>query len=164
MKVIVSKTNLNEARQNKARIAVTVGRAVAQFQAVQRAFAGQRLRARLCFARHQSQQGILAQSLVVIQIFVTQRQPVDSLPHHLLHAVLDQPRIPAVPETLAEARKQIHLGVGFLQQQPTSVRADRPATELRHDLPAAAHAGKPKPILDTLCHIKAVSLLVQNVS
>ena len=89
---------------------------------------------------------------MIVEILAAQRQRVDSLPDHLLDAVLDQHWIPAVNETLTEPRQQVHFRVGFLQQQNASVGTHRPAAELRHDLPPPVGTGKLEPILVTLCH------------
>jgi len=67
--------------------------------------------------RFQSQEWILAQSIVIVEILVAQRQRVDPLPDHLFHAVLDQDRIPPIEEAPAEPRQQVHLRVGFLQHR-----------------------------------------------
>jgi hypothetical protein len=101
---------------------------------------------------------------VIVEIFVAKRERVDSLPDQLLHAMLDQVRIPKIDEALTEPGQQVHFRVSLLQQQTTSVGTDCPATELRHDLAASADAGKPEPILVTLCHNKGRFLSRQNMS
>ena len=53
-----------------------------QLQPVQRALAGQRL-IQLPLAAQQSQQRIGAQLLVIVQVFIAQRQPIDALRQHL---------------------------------------------------------------------------------
>jgi len=45
------------------------------------------------------QQWIVPQLLVIVQIFVSQGQTIDSLGHQLLQRVLDQIRIPIISET-----------------------------------------------------------------
>ncbi len=55
--------------------------------------------------------------LVVVEILVSQRQRVDSLPDHLFYAALNPFLVPAIDETPAEPRQQVHLRVGFPQQQ-----------------------------------------------
>ena len=60
-----------------------------QLQPVQRALARQRL-IQLALAAEQGQQRIGAQLLVVVQVLVAQRQPVDALRQHLRQLVLDQ--------------------------------------------------------------------------
>jgi hypothetical protein len=50
-------------------------------------FAGQRL-VGLALARQHAHQRILAQLVVVVEVFVTQRQGVDALCQHLLQTVL----------------------------------------------------------------------------
>ena len=63
--------------------------AASQFQPVQRALAGQRL-IQIPLAAEHPQQRIGAQLLVVVEVFVAQRQPVDALRQHLRQLVLDQ--------------------------------------------------------------------------
>lgn len=50
-------------------------------------------------ARQHRQQRILPQLIVVVEIFVAQREAVDSLPDQLAHGVLDQRRLPVIAET-----------------------------------------------------------------
>ncbi len=59
--------------------------AAGQFQPVQRALAGQRL-IQFALAAEQPQQRIRAQLLVIVQVLVAQRQPVDALRQHLRQA------------------------------------------------------------------------------
>ena len=68
-----------------------------QFQAVQRALAGQRF-FQFALAGQHRQQRIVAQLLVIVEIFVAQRQPVDALRQHLGHGVLDQCRVAPIGE------------------------------------------------------------------
>jgi hypothetical protein len=58
---------------------------------------------------------------MVVEIFVAQRQTVHSLSDQLFERVLDQQRTPAVDETLAEPRQQVHLQIGLLQQKTSGV-------------------------------------------
>ena len=126
--------------------------------------ARQQFCARFCFARHHSQQWILPELLVVVEVLVSERQRVDPLPDHLLYAVLNQFLVPAIDETLTEPREQVHLRVGCLQQQASPVGTDRAAVELRYDLARPLDAGKLEPILVTLCHSKGRSLSHRNMS
>jgi len=56
--------------------------AIAQFQPVQGALAGQRL-VHLRLAGEHVQQRVLSQLLVVVEVLVAQRQGIDALRHHL---------------------------------------------------------------------------------
>jgi hypothetical protein len=68
-----------------------------QLQPVQSALAGQRL-LQLVLAAEHSQQRIVAQLLMIVQVFIAQRQPVDALREHLHQLVPDQQRPPSIME------------------------------------------------------------------
>ncbi len=94
--------------------------AAGQLQPVQRALARQRL-IQLPLAAEQSQQRIGAQLLVIVEVLVAQRQPVDALRQHLRQPVLDQQRRPAIDETARQTAQQVDLAVGLAQQQRSAV-------------------------------------------
>ncbi len=87
-----------------------------QFQAVQRALAGQRL-PQIFLPRQYSQQRILPQLLVIVQVFIAEGQPVNALRQHLFQAVLDPFGLPVVAEATRNAPQQANLAIGLAQQQ-----------------------------------------------
>jgi hypothetical protein len=58
-------------------------------------------------AGQQTRQRIVTPLVVVVEIFVAQRQPVDPLGDHFLQLVPDVAPIPAVPKTCRKTRHQI---------------------------------------------------------
>ena len=91
-----------------------------QFQPVQRALAGQRF-LQLAPAAQQPEQRIGAQLFVVVQVFVTQRQPVDALRQHLPNRVLHLLLVAPVAETIGQTDQQVDAAIGFTQQQCSAV-------------------------------------------
>ena len=80
-----------QAVQSLGRVAdlVIAAGAANQLQPVQRALAGQRI-TQITPSAEQRQQRIGAQLLMVVEVFIAQRQPIDSLRQHLRQLVLDQ--------------------------------------------------------------------------
>jgi hypothetical protein len=71
---------------------------------------------------------------VIIQIFVSQSQTIDSLGHQLLHRVLDQIRIPIISETSGKLVEDPDALLDLPKEQTTAITADRSTVELRTDL------------------------------
>jgi hypothetical protein len=71
-------------------------------------------------AQHR-QQRVVAQLLVIVELFVTQRQPIDALRQHLRQAVLDQQRRAAIVETARQPSQKVDLAVHFAQEQRPAV-------------------------------------------
>ena len=94
---------------------------------------------------------ILPQLLVIVQVFVTQRQPVDPLRQHLFQALLDPLRLPVIREAASNAPQQSQLAISLAQQQRTTLGGQPAALELSHDL-ARKMSFKRKESLATLCH------------
>ena len=72
---------------------------------------------------------ITPQLLVIVQVFVAQRQPVHPLRHQFFHPVLGVRRVAMVPQTGGQLghdpRPLLHLA----QQQAARVAGDRPAVK-----------------------------------
>jgi hypothetical protein len=102
------------------------------------------------------QQRVAPQLLVVVQVFVTERQRVDSLRDQPPCRVLHLPRRPMVPKTfrktLNDPRPLFHLP----QQQATPIGADRTTVKPPHDLPPIQRM-KFEGLLVTLGSHKAVA-------
>jgi len=99
---------------------VIAGRAPGQLQTVQSALARQRL-LQLPLATEHPHQRIRAQLLVIVQVLIAQRQPVDALRQHLWQLVLDQQRHAPVLETARQTLHQVDLAFHFPQQQGPAV-------------------------------------------
>ena len=78
----------------------------------------------------------MTQLFVIVQVFVPQGQPVDSLRQHLLDGVFYQGGVATIQEALAKARQQFHSLVSLPQQQSAGIRSHGSTVELRHYLPA----------------------------
>ena len=142
-----------------------------QLQAIQRALARQGLalvalprpaRSRriglLCQHR---QHRILPKLIVVVQIFIPQRQPVHPLAHQLLHRVLDPLRLPMVRKTSRKLGDDPRALLHLAQQQPPRVAGDGSPVKPPPHL-APAQGMKFQAFLVTLCRQKAVLLLRHN--
>jgi hypothetical protein len=95
---------------------------------------------------------------VIVQIFVSQSQTVDSLGHHLCHLVFDPIGIPIISEAPGKLAENPNPFLDLPQEQTTAVAGDRSAVELRADL-ASLLGMKSEDKLVTLCGHKAVLLL-----
>jgi hypothetical protein len=78
------------------------------------------------------QDRIVSELVVIVQVFVPQRQPEHPLTHQRLDPVLKMLGRAVVPETAGEARHQTERPVGRTEQQRTRIRGDHPAIERRH--------------------------------
>jgi hypothetical protein len=79
----------------------------------------------------------LAQLLVIVDVFVAQRQPVNPLRQHLFNRVLDQILVPAVRKTLRQTRQQVQTLVGLAKKKRPAIGTDRSTIETGHDFPPA---------------------------
>src|SRR3979490_991515 len=109
------------------------------------------------------QQGIVSQFLMIVQIFVSQGQTIDSLGHQLLHRMLDQIGIPIISEAGGKLAEDPDALLDLPQEQPPAVTGDRSAVELRADL-ASLLGMKSEDKLVTLCGHKAVAPSWQDLS
>ena len=102
------------------------------------------------------EQRVLAQLLMIVQVFIAQSQPVHPLRNHLQNGMFHSILLAAVQETMRESRQQIQPLIGLPQQQRASVGTDRAAVKPRHHLTRIMgfefEAG-----LSTLCHSKSRS-------
>ena len=73
--------------------------------------------------------------VVVVQVFVAERDAEYALPDKRGDRVLDEPRVPDVAEASRKPPDQIETPVRGAQQQPARVRRQRPAIELGHHRP-----------------------------
>src|SRR5439155_286619 len=103
------------------------------------------------FTRQHSQQRVLPQLLMIIQILVSQRQTVDPLRQQLLHRMLHKNRVAPIQKALGQPRQQVQPPVGLPQQQPTAVSGQRSSIETGYYL-AGKMVSKLEGRLVTLCH------------
>jgi hypothetical protein len=121
-----------------------------QLQPVQRAFAGQRFREIALSGQH-PQQRILPQLLVIVQILIGQRQPIDPLPQHLFQTVLDPLPLSVIRKAASHASQQTYLAIRLTQQKRTALSTQPASLELSYDL-ARKMSFKREESLATLCH------------
>jgi hypothetical protein len=109
----------------------------AVLQPVERGLAGQRLRVvALGFQRvgQQAERRIAAQLVVVIEVLVAERQPMDALRHQRLELVHDEGGIVHIAKAARDLSRQPHRQVRLAQQRRPSIRRDRTAVESTHNL------------------------------
>jgi hypothetical protein len=119
-----------------------VGSRRRQFQPIQRALARQRLTtillpqpvlsSRIFFPHQHRQQRVLAQPVMIVEILVSQRQPIHPLPHQLFDRVLDYLCFPVIHKTLRKLPNDVSLRFQFPQQQRSPIGCDRAPVESRH--------------------------------
>jgi len=92
----------------------------------------------------------MAQHIMVVQIFITQRQPEHPLAHQRRHFVLDQRLVAAIGEAARKPVNQSDRPIRRSQQQNPGIRRDRPAVKRGHH-GATFNTCKTKQIRATLC-------------
>jgi hypothetical protein len=105
--------------------------------------------ARRKLARQHRHRRIVAQIVVVDQVFVAESNRKDPLPDQCRHLVLDQLRYTAVGKTRGKPLDQPNHPVRRTQQQPTCVRSDGAAVKPRYH-PSPLDTCKTKQIRVTL--------------
>ena len=144
--------------------ALLVGADGGQFEAVERALAGQRLAAiplpppglagRVVLADDGGQQRVAAEVVVVVEVLVAQGQAVDPLGEEVLDGVLDEVGVAVVGEAGGELADDAGEGLGLAEQQGAAVGGDGAAVEVGEDLAGAEH-GKVEVGRVTLCGHRA---------
>jgi len=93
----------------------------------------------------------LPQLLVILQVLVTQCQPVNPLRQHLFQTVGDSFRLAIVTEATNHPPQQVDLAIRLTKQQRTTLGAQPTALELGHYL-ARKMSFKWEESLVTPCH------------
>jgi hypothetical protein len=75
----------------------------------------------ISLACQQRQHAVRAQGIVIVQIFIAQRQTINTLRHQLMHAVLDALRIAVIGETRRQPIQRSHTLINLTQQQAAAV-------------------------------------------
>jgi hypothetical protein len=143
-----------------ADLAVAVRPSGRVLEPVERALAGQRRAVRpprRKLAGKDRQHRVMAQLVVVEEIFVAERDPDHPLADQGRQLVLDRFLPPAVDEAGCEPLDQADRPVGGAQQQRTRIRRDRPAVERRHHRAALDHS-KPERGWATVCRHRGAPL------
>ncbi len=87
-------------------------------------------------ARKHRHQRVVAKLVVIVQVFVAERDAEHALPDERGDRVLDEPRVSRVTETSRQPSNQTQPSVGGAQQQAACVGRQRPAVELGHHRPS----------------------------
>jgi hypothetical protein len=110
-----------------------------EFEPIERRLAGQRravFAPRRELARQRRHQRVMAKLVMVIEVFVAERDAEHALPDQRGYAVFDVIRRPPVHKAGGEALDQADGAIGRSQKQPARVRGDRAAVEIgRHPPP-----------------------------
>jgi hypothetical protein len=125
----------------------------AQFQTAQRRLAGQRravAASRRQLARQRRQHRIVAQLVMVDQVFVAERDADHPLHHQRLDLMFHECRVARIGETSRKSPRQPDHPVSCAEQQRTGIRRDATAVERRNHL-APIRACKPEQRCATLC-------------
>ena len=79
------------------------------------------------FLDQHRQQGVFAKPVVIVQVFLSQCQPLHPLRYQLPHRVLNPFLLPMVAEAARKLRYDLRSLFHFPQQQPPRVAGDRSA-------------------------------------
>ena len=137
-----------------------------QFQPVESALAGQRFAAiaiqlsvvslRVCFPDDRRQQCVVAQPVVVVQIFVPEAQTEQPLLQQIDHRMLDLLGIPMIREAGGEHFDQTKPFFDLSQQDPPTIGAHPPAVKPGDDF-APTDLLKSERLSSTLCFHETAS-------
>lgn len=108
-------------------------------------------------ARHR-EQGIVSQRVVIVEVFVTQRQPEDALAQQLLGRVLDQIRVAVVIEASRQLLDQPMPQIDLAQKERAPVAGKKSSLKIGLNSPLA-EVLKCETLLFTLCHPVVVGLV-----
>src|SRR5262245_46151759 len=150
-------------------VAAILGRIVrTQLQAIERALAGQAVAAIshvspllplwISLADGCGQERIPPRQIVIIEVFVSERQPVNSLGDQIFHTVLDLIRVSVISEAGRKLLDDLPLRLDLFEQQHAAIGGDRASIELGHHLPRSAGL-KLELFISTLCLHLFVSFL-----
>ena len=99
-------------------------------------------------------QRVLAQGVVIVEVFKAQRQPHHPLLDQRLHGVFDLISVPVIDKTAGLAFQNMCALLDLAQRQPATVGTDRAAIKFAHDN-AASQSVKFQLTCSTLCLHKA---------
>jgi hypothetical protein len=122
-----------DRRRVVADLVITRGDLARQFEAVEGRLARQRRAVAAPsrkLARKHRHQRVVTKLVVIVQVFVAERNAEQALPDERGHRVLDEPLISGVAETSRKPLNQIQTSVRGAQQQAACVRRQRAAIEL----------------------------------
>src|SRR5271166_5518990 len=143
-----------------------------KFETVERALAGERLAAvfgtepvpafGIAFADENGQQGIVAQAVMVVEIFVAQAQSEEPLLEQLGKGVLDQVGIAVIGEAAGKLLDEVELGFDLTEHQATGVGGNLATVETGDDFAGSEVLEKHLGWV-TLCHSELASWVGMKV-
>lgn len=86
----------------------------------------------IAFADEDGQQGVVAQAVLVVEVFVAQAQAEEALHEEFGEGVLDEVGVAVVAEAAGERLDEVELGFDLAEEQSAAVGGDRPAVEAGH--------------------------------
>jgi len=117
---------------------------VGQLQSVERGRGGQRhaamlrqktiLPERIAFVAGGGQQRVQAETVVIVEVFITQRQPIEPLGQQLLERVIDKTLIAGIDKASRQRAGQTQAVINLAQEQDAAVAGERAAGKIGHDL------------------------------
>ena len=85
---------------------VAIGFRSAELQAIEGAFASQGLR-EVGFTGEEAEEGIMAEMVVIVEVFVTEGEGVNPLGEHFFDGVVDVALVAAIREAGGETREEV---------------------------------------------------------
>jgi len=104
-----------------------------QLKAIECALAGARRFQITGFREHRDER-IVAQRVVIVQVFVAKREAADPLPHQRRHGMRHARRIPMIGGAPGELAQQIRRPIRLAEQHRAAIRGQRPAVKARDHL------------------------------
>ena len=139
-----------------------------EFEAVERALASQSLATIACpstlasrrvfLADQDGEQRIVAETVVVVEVFVAQAEGEDALFEQLRERVLNQVGMPMIGETGSELVDEVELGFDLSQQEAAGIGGDGTSVEASDNL-ATAEVLEEQFRVVTVCHGVVVSVV-----
>jgi hypothetical protein len=150
-----------EVRDDLLVAAVAVGSDRGELQAVERALASEGLALiprpgavvslGVVLAGEDGEEGIVAELVVVVEVFVSQAEAKDPLFEQFGEGVFNAVGVAMVGETAAELIDEVELDFEFAEEQAAGVGGDGTAVEAAHDL-AGTEVLEEQVVRVTLCH------------
>ncbi len=117
----------------------------------------------ISLARKQGKERIVSQAVVVVDVLVSQRQPVDALGDQFGDVVLYPVRVPVIGEAGGQLPQDAGLVRNLPQQQRAGVGCDLAAVETGHHV-TSIQGVKIEAFLGTLCRHRSRLLVEDNLS
>ncbi len=107
---------------------------------------------RVGLAARRGDHRVALQLVVVVEIFIAQRQAVDPLRQQCRQRMLDEALIAAVAEARGEAARQTPAGIDLAQPRSPAVAGERAAGKIHHHF-AGPEVRKLERALRTVCRV-----------